>query len=151
MSLLQLILDIIFSRRAAITPVEKGINLSGFIENTHFTWAEALKNGDMYATPTEEQKANIIKQAHLLEGVRTILGPMQVTSWLRTVEHNKAVGGASKSTHLCGAATDFVPALHSIEEAKRLITESKCYPGGSEINSTTWIHLDFIHTKDFIA
>jgi hypothetical protein len=38
-----------------------------------------------------------------------------------------------------------------VQEAKRIIRETRCYPGGMELNTTNWIHLDFIHTKDFIA
>jgi uncharacterized protein YcbK (DUF882 family) len=127
------------------------MDYSESIEGTHFTWAEALQNGDKYADPTDEQKANIIKQAHLLEKVRDLIGPMRVTSWLRTPEHNKFVGGAPHSAHLVGAATDFQPTTMSVAAAKTLIRDSGVYPGGMEINTTNWVHADFIHTKDFIA
>lgn len=127
------------------------MNYSESIEGTHFTWAEALQNGDMYATPTEEQKANIIKQAHLLEKVRDLLGPLRVTSWLRTAEHNKFIGGAPHSAHLVGAATDFIPTRVGVELAKKLIQDSNVYPGGGELNSNGWVHLDFIHQKWFKA
>lgn len=127
------------------------MDYSESIEGTHFTWAEALLNGDMYATPTEEQKANIIKQAHLLEKVRDLLGPLRITSWLRTPEHNKFIGGAPHSAHLVGAATDFIPIRVGVELAKKLIQDSGVYPGGGEINSKGWIHLDTIHQKWFIA
>lgn len=150
MSLLIQLLKLFF--RSKTTPIAKPVErLVGSIEGTHFTWEEALRNGDTFATPTEEQKANIIKQAHLLEKVRDLLGPLRVTSWLRTPEHNAKVGGARQSAHLCGAATDFQPVHMDVEQAKRLIRESKCYPGGGEINSSTWIHLDHIHKEWFIA
>jgi len=137
------------------------------IEGTHFTWGEALQNGPEYAIPTDEQKANIIKQAHLLEKIRDMIGPMRVTSWLRTLGHHleiyrlinevrskkglSPVSVPKKSTHLVGAATDFVPLNMGVEVAKKLIRDSGIYPGGMEINTTTWVHCDFIHTKDFIA
>lgn len=31
-----------------------------------------------------------------------------VTSWIRTVEHNRQVGGADESLHLCGLGLDIV-------------------------------------------
>lgn len=127
------------------------MNLHDFIEDTHFTWAEALKNGNNYAVPDEEQKANIIKQAHLLECVRILIGPMRITSWLRTPAHNRAIKGAPHSTHLAGAATDFIPVHMDVEEAKTIIQNSAIYPGGGELNSKGWVHLDFIHKGWFIA
>lgn len=123
------------------------------IDGTHFTWDEALSQGNtgVWARPTPQQVSNIVRQAHLLEQVRNVLGPLVVTSWLRTVQHNKDVGGASNSTHLVGAATDFIPVKTLIEDAKRIIQDQKLYPGGGEINTTTWVHLDFIHQSWFMA
>lgn len=41
-----------------------------------------------------------------------------VTSWIRTTEHNKAVGGVTHSAHLAGVACDVVydemPALEDV-------------------------------------
>lgn len=127
--------------------------LNESIKGTHFTWGEALRQGNtgIVAQPTPEQYANIVMQAHLLEKVRDLIGPMRVTSWLRTPEHNKRVGGAKNSAHLQGAATDFVPTQMDVETAKTLIRHSGIYPGGGEINSRGWVHLDFIHKKWFIA
>ncbi len=143
------------------------MDYSEHIEGTHFTWGEALKNGATYATPTDEQRANIIKQAHLLERVRDLLGPMRVTSWLRTPEHHqeiyKAINDAraknglapvsvpKNSAHLTGAATDFVCTRVGTELAKKLIQDSNVYPGGGELNSDGWIHLDTLHTHWFKA
>lgn len=52
---------------------------------------------------------NIIKQAKKLDEVREFYNkPVRVTSWLRTHEWNKQVGGKSNSQHLLGTATDFI-------------------------------------------
>jgi len=38
-------------------------------------------------------------------------GPMQVTSWWRSVQHNAEVGGSDNSQHLVGVAFDVVPVV----------------------------------------
>jgi len=139
-------------------PVEKKDNpklfsMDSAIEGTRFTWREALAQGNTgkFAIPTQEQENLIIAQAKALESVWDLIGPFRITSWLRTPEHNKAVGGAPHSVHLVGAATDFIPIKVRVDEAKKLIKESTVYPGGGEINTTTWLHLDLIHKAWFLA
>lgn len=123
------------------------------ISGTRFTWRQALTQGNtgVVATPSPEQQRNIEIQAHLLEGIWRCIGPFTITSWLRTPEHNRAVGGATHSSHLVGAATDLKPLHMTVEEAKKKIRAESAYPGGMEINTTTWVHADHIHTHDFIA
>lgn len=123
------------------------------IEGTPFRWKDALKQGStgIIAIPTAQQHDNIVRQAVALHSVYNLLGGFTITSWLRTVDHNKAVGGSPGSIHLQGLATDFVPLHMTVAEAKAKIKATGIYPGGSEINSTNWIHLDLVHKKDFIA
>lgn len=123
------------------------------IEGTPFKWSDALKQGStgVIAIPTNIQHDNIVKQAHALMAVYRLLGGFTITSWLRTIEHNKSVGGATNSTHLQGLATDFVPTHMTVEEAKAKIKATGVYPGGGEENSTSWLHLDLVHKKWFVA
>jgi hypothetical protein len=123
------------------------------IPGSPFTWREALTQGTtgVVATPTPDQEAAIVKQATLLSEILTVIGPCGVNSWLRTPEHNKAVGGARYSAHLQGAATDLRPLTMPVDVAKRklgALTNRKLF---FEINTTNWLHLDFIHNHDFIA
>lgn len=136
-----------------VAPPKVIISLDGFIEGTQFTWGEALRQGNtaQVAVPTPEQEDNIKRQALLLEKVVENIGPIRITSWLRTPEHNKAVKGAPHSSHLVGAATDFIPLKMSVEAAKKILKNPEVYPGGGELNTTTWVHLDHIHTRWFLA
>ena len=78
-------------------------------EGSSFTWAEATKNGQRI--PENKQIVdNIIAQAKELDKFRKWLGnkPLIVTSWYRDPRTNRAVGGASNSSHLTGSATDIL-------------------------------------------
>lgn len=125
--------------------------LDDFIEGTPFTWRQALTQGStgVIAIPTGIQHDNIIHQANALTSVYHLLGGFTVTSWLRTEAHNKAVGGAPKSVHLIGLATDFIPSHMTPEEARVKIRASGVYPGRGEEGTLTWVHLDLSSTVWF--
>jgi hypothetical protein len=89
---------------------------------SHFTWGEATKNG----TRIPENAtivSNIIKQAKELDKLRAHLGvPLMVTSYYRDPRSNAAVGGASRSSHLTGLATDiFTPAMSANQLQAKVI------------------------------
>lgn len=161
--IIEKILDFFIPKAPTLQPVPVKIpkpvsdgklwSMDNSIEGTRFVWRDALLQGNTgkFAIPTVEQENLISQQAKALEGVWNLIGPFRVTSWLRTPEHNKAVGGATHSSHLVGAATDFIPIKLNVEEAKKLIRSNNVYPGGGEINTTTWVHLDLIHKNWFLA
>lgn len=130
---------------------QKKLNLDSKIGQTQFLWKQALTQGKtgVVAEPTPEQISNIEKQAAALQPLFDLIGGFQVTSWLRTPEHNKAIGGAPKSMHLTGLATDIIPTHMSVEEARKAIKDSKLYPGRNELGTTTWLHYDLKNNKDF--
>jgi hypothetical protein len=125
--------------------------LDGFIEGTIFTWRQALTQGStgVIVKPSKEQRLAIIKQAHALVPVFNLLGGFVITSWLRSVQHNKDIGGATKSAHLLGLATDFVPSHCTPAEARQKIRTSGVYIGAGEEFTATWVHLDLLHKHWF--
>jgi hypothetical protein len=82
----------------------------------YFTLEEVLRynNGKntipiSYLTNKEDTFNRVLKQAKALDTIREKYGkPIIVSSWLRTPEWNKKVGGEVNSRHLFGDATDFV-------------------------------------------
>ena len=80
----------------------------------HFAWKELLvtKHPDGQALPMEpSEAARIVTNARILaavvlEPLRTISGPLRITSWYRSPLVNRWAGGVDNSLHLEGLAAD---------------------------------------------
>src|SRR5213592_3796911 len=104
--------------------------------SAHFTWAEVIRNSGYSRVPLGPMRlpngkwvtprANARTQAAMMEKVRTAVNEarrvrnlkptgINVLSWARSWEHNKAVGGAFDSQHLYFRACDI-----SLQEIERL-------------------------------
>lgn len=108
----------------------------------HFTLHEATfsataEREGLDNTPDAEALECIKTAAHCMEAVRSMLGgkPIKVTSWYRSPEVNKAVGGSETSSHLTGLAVDFVPsdmsallAAHAIDVSPLMFDQLIYYP-----------------------
>lgn len=79
----------------------------------HFSWHEL-------GHPPVEHQARTRHLAHHLEHLRTAKGnrPLQILSAYRTPERNRAVGGATRSLHLRGAAVDIPRGYATTAEAE---------------------------------
>lgn len=97
----------------------------------HFNWGEALysktaQEKDLDNTPSEEAREAIETTALGMEAVRSILGakPITVTSWYRSPDVNRAVGGSETSDHVTGWAVDFTAAHIDALSAAKMIDRS---------------------------
>ncbi|MEM9770226.1 MAG: D-Ala-D-Ala carboxypeptidase family metallohydrolase [Cyanobacteria bacterium P01_D01_bin.73] len=132
-------------------PRDRGrmINIPGYgqvgtndliIPGGHFTWGEATKGGSRIPVDTSISR-NIVKMAKRMEEVRAKVGnrSISVTSWYRPPAVNRAVGGASRSTHLSGHGVDFNVSGLSPRSVQRIL--DPWWSGGLGYGRT-FTHLD---------
>lgn len=133
---------------SAITQLDDKI-----IPEVPFTWRDALIQGDtgVVTTPSDFQLQNIEQLAKDLIPILQSVDSFRVNSWLRTPQHNAAVGGSPHSAHLLGAAVDLHPVTKTVQQCKDMIKAMTNRVLFFEINTTNWLHLDFIHDHDFYA
>lgn len=93
-----------------------------------FTWGELTRSGEasrlgIANTPTADHYRRLgLLTARILDPLRVALGrPVSVTSGYRSVELNKAIGGADSSQHMVGEAVDLkVEGYPAIDLARRI-------------------------------
>lgn len=120
--------------------------------STHFTLNEATFSSTATSLgyenkPDPKQLEQIMHTALKMEEVRSLLGnrPIQVSSWFRNVEVNKAVGGSPTSDHMTGASVDFkCPRFGTPREIARFLSQHKETLGYDQlILEPTWVHISF--------
>lgn len=141
----------------AVQPVRKdlkGFKLPGYKETFYldgqlfpgssFTWAEATKNGTRMPESLAVVDA-IIVMARELQKIRDYYRrPIIVTSWYRPPAVNRAVGGASQSLHLTGAAADIIVQGVSPRQVADLLWYDWNWQGGVG-DSSAFTHCDLAH------
>ena len=111
----------------------------------HFTLAEltATQHRQFDNTPNDEEKANLLRLAELLERVKYMLDmrPIMVNSAFRSKAVNDAVGSKDTSQHRVGAACDFrVPGMTPDEVVRVLVASGLPYDQIiREFDS--WVHI----------
>jgi hypothetical protein len=110
------------------------------IPNGNFTWSEATKGGSRLPVNATISR-NIVRMAERMEEVRRRLGnrSIHITSWYRPPAINRAVGGATNSTHIQGHGVDFVASGLSPRAVQQIL--DPWWPGGLGYGST-FTHLD---------
>jgi len=98
----------------------------------HFNWDEVIfsetaARQDIDNTPPLDLHPNIMRMAKFMEQVRYIVGgrPIFISSWYRSPELNKAIGGSKTSSHMKGLACDCIcPMLGSPLKFSKAIANS---------------------------
>jgi hypothetical protein len=111
----------------------------------HFSLAEltATQHRWFDNTPNDEEKANLLRLAELLERVKYMLDmrPIMVNSAFRSKAVNDAVGSKDTSQHRLGCAADFrVPGMTPDEVVRVLVASGLPYDQIiREFDS--WVHI----------
>ena len=93
----------------------------------NFTLAELTRSGTADAlgidnNPDDKQRCALrVLCVAVLEPLRAVVGPLQVTSGFRSAAVNEAVGSSSKSQHPKGQAADVIPMNTSRDDAFRQV------------------------------
>jgi len=123
--------------------------------STHFTLEEATTSQTASRkgidnTPDDIELAAMLHAASKMEEVRTLLGhPITVSSWFRSHDLNRAIGGSPTSDHVNGYAIDFsCPQFGTPYEIAKAIEES-----GIEFSQLIhefgrWVHISFRPTPN---
>jgi len=125
----------------------------------HFTLEEATESQTASRlgidnTPSPEVRTAAAKTAVKLEKVRLILGenPIKVSSWIRVLELNRAIGSGDSSQHPKGEAVDFIcPAFGTPLDVCKAIVKNKTLIGFDQlILEHTWVHISWKSTPNAI-
>lgn len=113
----------------------------------HFSFDEAVRTKTGLAnTPSPRLAANIgVTAALYMEPIRRLLGaPVIVSSWYRSKEVNRRVGGSETSDHLDGVAVDWTcPTLSNYDAACKI--RDSGLPFDQLILEYGWVHTGFGH------
>ena len=120
--------------------------------SVHFTLDELTHTDhrEFDNTPNEQETANLIRLAGLLEDVKIALGgkPVMINSAFRSEAVNNAVGSRNTSQHRIGCAADIrVPGMTPDEVVKAVIASGIAYDQVIR-EFDRWTHISVPNTKD---
>jgi hypothetical protein len=97
--------------------------------------------------PSPEIVTTASKTAVKMEKVRVVLDskPINITSWIRALELNRALGSSDSSQHVKGEAVDFIcPAFGSpLEVCKKIIEHRLLVNFDQLILEHSWVHISW--------
>lgn len=116
--------------------------LSPHFQLSEFLHSQASVRLGLPNEPGPTALNNLRRLAQQLERVREVLGsvPLLISSGYRSVEVNRAAGGAARSAHLAGLAADFTaPRFGTPREICRALANAGI-PFDQLICEGTWVH-----------
>lgn len=120
-------------------------------ELTHSETADRLGIDNQ---PDPVQLANLARLANLLEQVRALVRkPIVVTSGLRTLPVNRAIGSKDTSQHTRGCAADIkVPGMTPDQVVRAILASGlsfdQCIREFAKPNGGGWTHISIPNTED---
>lgn len=92
----------------------------------HFSLAELTRTSTTLPNEPDEASRKRLKLLcdEVLEPLRALVGPLRVNSGYRSLEVNRAIGGAAHSQHLRGEAADVVPLNLSAEQVMFILAQA---------------------------
>ena len=120
------------------------------VTSLHFSWQEVISSatasrlGISNIPPISVYPA-IANTSNCLEVIRSLLNnkPLQINSWFRCLELNRALGSKDSSQHVLGEAVDFIcPSFGSPLDICKAIIKSKI-SFDQLILEHTWVHVSF--------
>lgn len=119
-------------------------NLSDNFKLSEFLRSETASRKGIDNTPTEKQLEGLRWNATNMETVRHVLGhPLHITSGLRVLALNTAIGSKNTSDHIKGLATDFqCPGFGAPLDICRAIAQTNI-AFRQLIMEHTWVHISW--------
>jgi len=124
----------------------------------YFTVKEALylPSWDVMHIPTEEQKANIVKMAAVMDKIRNYLGkPIIIHVWIRPIlnkpgherdgqDYSPFIKGAKMSAHKDGRAVDWHCKDYNCDYVRRLLLQKleEYDIRVEDLPGSNWVHTD---------
>ncbi len=121
------------------------MNLSPHFNLLEATFSQTATRKGWNNNPDDVTLAAMIMAADRLEKVRALFGgkPLNVSSWYRSKQLNKAIGGAKQSAHMSGHAIDFTIKGHSVQATVAAIAKSGIKFDQLINEYGRWVHISF--------
>lgn len=122
------------------------MNISDHFTLEEVSFSQTASRNRIDNTPNAIVIVNATKAAKSLERVRAILQfPILISSWYRSQQTNRAVGGVPNSQHMTGEAIDFMcPHFGTPADiCKKIISFPELITFDQLILEHTWIHISF--------
>jgi putative chitinase len=127
------------------------MNLSAHFTMEEATFSDYAARNNVDNSPNQEQLAHIQTTALRMELVRSLLGKaIDVSSWLRVTQVNKAIGGSSTSDHVNGYAIDFkCPSFGTPYDIALFLSKHKAELEYDQLihEYGQWVHISFSPKK----